>query len=211
MGAVGTAIDGETETVTPRATETVTPRATETGSVSPPASPFRSRSGSCCRSGRSRSPARRPRSRRSPAPPGPSAASSGEASLSTCRSPNILRPARSHHASALPCARPVHVPATMVCPALAGRNRTEHPTPRDNGTLPAALWQLEVRPKTQPDLWAPCTPPPALPPAVLSHALEGAPCALRRRHRIWGTWDPNLSARFPAAPLVQWTAECGMP
>jgi len=37
---------------------------------------------------------------------------------------------------------------------------------------------------------------------VLSHALEGAPSAPRRRHRIWGTWPPNLSARFPAAPLV---------
>src|SRR5262249_50254615 len=60
---------------------------------------------------------------------------------------------------------------------------------------------LGLRPKTQPDLWAPCTPSPALPPAVLSHALEGAPSAPRRRHRIWGTWTPNLSARFPAAPL----------
>src|SRR5262249_7685094 len=30
---------------------------------------------------------------------------------------------------------------------------------------------------------------------------EYAPCAPRRRPRIWGTWPPNLSARFPAAPL----------
>src|SRR5215469_2586380 len=96
---------------------------------------------------------------------------------------------------------------------------------------------LEARPKTRPDLWAPCTPSPhptksaphyptpenphpttailrgpryrdfvgtpgpALPPAVLSHALEGAPSAPRRRHQTWGTWDSNLSARFPAAPL----------
>src|SRR5215472_17938366 len=44
-------------------------------------------------------------------------------------------------------------------------------------------------------------PGPALPPAVLAHALEGARCAPRRRHRIWGTWTPNLSARFPAALL----------
>ncbi|HKF75955.1 MAG TPA: NUDIX domain-containing protein [Candidatus Dormibacteraeota bacterium] len=58
-----------------------------------------------------------------------------------------------------------------------------------------------ARPKTKPDLWGPCTPSPALPPAVLAHALEGARCAPRRRHRIWGTWTPNLSARFPAALL----------
>src|SRR5215469_8796692 len=45
-------------------------------------------------------------------------------------------------------------------------------------------------------------PGPALPPAVLAHALEGARCAPRRRHRIWGTWTPNLSARFPAALLT---------
>src|SRR5215469_11646393 len=64
------------------------------------------------------------------------------------------------------------------------------------------LQSLGARPKTQPDLWGPCTPSPALPPAVLAHALEGAPCAPRRRHRIWGTWPPNLSARSPAAPLV---------
>src|SRR5215472_5850727 len=86
-----------------------------------------------------------------------------------------------------------------------------------------------VRPKTQPDLWRPCTPSPhptksaphhrdfagtpgpALPPAVLSHALEGAPSAPRRRHRIWGTWTPNLSARFPAAPLAPPPAGSSVP
>jgi outer membrane protein assembly factor BamB len=38
--------------------------------------------------------------------------------------------------------------------------------------------------------------------AVLGHAVDGAPCAPRRRHRIWGTWTRNLSARFPARPLA---------
>src|SRR5262252_2522102 len=64
-----------------------------------------------------------------------------------------------------------------------------------------AAW-LEVRPKTQPDLWRPRTPFAPPPPPVLSHVLTNTlRSGPRRRRRAWGTWPPNLSPRFPARPL----------
>ncbi|HXM57515.1 MAG TPA: MFS transporter, partial [Candidatus Dormibacteraeota bacterium] len=50
---------------------------------------------------------------------------------------------------------------------------------------PAALG---VRPKRQTDLRRPCTPSRGPASAVLGHAVDGAPCAPRRRPTIWGTW-----------------------
>src|SRR5262252_1630600 len=65
-----------------------------------------------------------------------------------------------------------------------------------------AAW-LEVRPKTQPDLWRPRTPFAPPPPPVLSHVLTNTlRSGPRRRRRAWGTWPPNLSPRFPARPLT---------
>ncbi|HXM58486.1 MAG TPA: hypothetical protein VOB72_24005, partial [Candidatus Dormibacteraeota bacterium] len=49
----------------------------------------------------------------------------------------------------------------------------------------------------------PCTPSRGPASAVLGHAVDGAPCAPRRRPTIWGTWPPNLSPAFPARPLAR--------
>src|SRR5256885_16450341 len=95
----------------------------------------------------------------------------------------------------------------------------ERRRPEAGGSHPERRSAPELRPKRQTDLWRPCTPSPppheirtppprfrgdpgpGLASAVPGHALEGAPCAPRRRPRIWGTWTPNLSPAFPARAL----------